>query len=72
MDIALIADARGRGIGTGLMTGLLDEGADTDRPVTIHVEAHNPARAWYERLGFQAIEARGLYLFMAWTPGSSR
>jgi ribosomal protein S18 acetylase RimI-like enzyme len=64
MDIALTPAFRGRGIGTGLLRSLLEEGAASGRTVSIHVEAGNPARALYERLGFREAEERGVYVLM--------
>jgi hypothetical protein len=36
--------------------------------VTIHVEANNPARSLYARLGFEMIESRGVYDFLRARP----
>jgi ribosomal protein S18 acetylase RimI-like enzyme len=69
MDIALLPGFRHRGLGTALLKELLEEGARTNRPVTIHVEIFNPARHWYERLGFQSVAESGVYLLMEWRPG---
>lgn len=68
VDIALLPAFRQRGIGTRLLTGLLDEGARSGRPVGIHVERFNPALRLYQRLGFVPIEDREVYLLMRWTP----
>jgi GNAT superfamily N-acetyltransferase len=68
MDIALLPEHRGQGAGTQLMQALLDEGRRLNLPVTIHVERFNPALRWYERLGFQLAEDKGVYLFLKWTP----
>lgn len=71
MDIALLPDFRGRGIGTGLLKGILAEGAQTGRTVSIHVEIFNSAKRLYERLGFQPVTIRGVYHLMEWSaPGS--
>ena len=61
VDIALLPEHRGRGVGTLLIRRVLDEGSQTGRPVTIHVERANPARALYERLGFRQISTTGVY-----------
>jgi ribosomal protein S18 acetylase RimI-like enzyme len=66
MEIGLVAAARGKGIGTKLLQGVLDEG----RPVTIHVERHNPALRLYLRLGFQIVADLGVYLQLRWAPVS--
>ena len=64
VDIALVPDQRGSGIGTGLFEQLFAEGDRASRPVTIHVEVFNPARRLYERLGFVLKEDKGVYLLM--------
>jgi ribosomal protein S18 acetylase RimI-like enzyme len=66
IDIALLPEFRGRGVGTGLLRGLLEEGRSRGVPVRIHVERQNPALALYERLGFRLLEDRGVYLFLEW------
>jgi GNAT superfamily N-acetyltransferase len=65
IDIALLPEHRGRGIGTGLLERLLADGAAVSKPVTIHVERFNPALGLYERLGFSPVEDKGVYLLMA-------
>jgi len=68
MDIALLPENCGRGIGTGLLRDLLDEGAGTGRRVTVHVEQFNPARRLYERLGFHWVRDVGIYVLLQWSP----
>ncbi|HEX8169727.1 MAG TPA: GNAT family N-acetyltransferase [Thermoanaerobaculia bacterium] len=68
VDIALMPEARAQGIGTKLVRDVLDRGAAAGKPVTIHVEAFNPARHLYQRLGFEQIDTNGIYLLMQWTP----
>jgi len=68
MDIALLPENRRRGIGTGLLRELLDEGARTGKRVTVHVEQFNPARRLYERLGFRWARDVGVYVLMQWSP----
>ena len=64
IDIALVPEYRGRGIGTRLLRDLLDEAAASGKRLSIHVELNNPARRLYERLGFGPVEERGVYLLM--------
>jgi ribosomal protein S18 acetylase RimI-like enzyme len=68
VDIALLADYRGRGIGTQLISALLAEGAAADKSVRLHVEAHNPARQLYARLGFRMDSETDVYVSMQWQP----
>lgn len=72
VDIALLPAARGRGLGGRLLRALLAEGAATNRPVRIHVERLNPALRLYERLGFQLLEDKGVYLFLEWRPSAAK
>jgi ribosomal protein S18 acetylase RimI-like enzyme len=66
VDIALVPEARGAGIGGALVRDVLDEAAKAGKPVTIHVEAYNPALRLYERLGFKSIGTNGVYYLMEW------
>jgi RimJ/RimL family protein N-acetyltransferase len=68
VDIALLPDFRRRGAGTEIIQRLFAESAGTGRPVTIHVEIFNPARALYERLGFVSKGERGFYVLMERAP----
>jgi ribosomal protein S18 acetylase RimI-like enzyme len=64
VDIALLPEYRGHGIGTALLRDLLAAAAREGRRLSIHVEVNNPARRLYERLGFAQVEERGVYLLM--------
>ena len=65
MDIALLPDYRNRGIGSGLLRDLLEEGAVTGKRLTIHVERYNPALRLYRRMGFEPVGETGVYLLLA-------
>ena len=64
MDIALLPEARGLGIGTTLLRQVIADAAARGQAVSIHVEDRNPARQLYERLGFTPVEIRGVYTLM--------
>lgn len=68
VDIALIPECRGAGIGSALVRQVMDRGAESGKPVTIHVEAYNPALDLYRRLGFERVDTNGVYYLMRWTP----
>ncbi len=69
VDIALLPEHRGAGIGSGILRSLLAEAAAAGKPVRIHVERHNPALRLYERLGFVRLADTGVYYLMERTPG---
>ena len=68
VDIALMPTYRGQGIGTRFLRAIQAEAANAGKTVSVHVEIYNPARTLYERLGFQYVEDKGVYLLMRWTP----
>ncbi len=71
VDIALLPEHRGRGLGGALIGALQDEAAAASQPVTLHVAVDNPAAALYRRLGFVAIEDRGMHTLMRWLPDAA-
>jgi ribosomal protein S18 acetylase RimI-like enzyme len=68
IDIALLPEFRGAGLGTRLLRPLLDEAAARGVPVTIHVEHSNRAMSLYRRLGFEPVEDAGVYMLMRREP----
>jgi ribosomal protein S18 acetylase RimI-like enzyme len=69
VDVAVMPEWRGRGIGERLIRGVLAEGDAAGKPVSIHVEQFNRARRLYERLGFEYRDtAAGVYLLMERRP----
>jgi ribosomal protein S18 acetylase RimI-like enzyme len=64
VDIALLPGFRGAGIGSLLLTRLIDEAAASGRKLSIHVEIHNRAAELYARLGFAVVAERGVYRLM--------
>jgi ribosomal protein S18 acetylase RimI-like enzyme len=68
VDIALLPDARGHGLGGALLKALMDAAAAAGKTVSIHVEQMNPAMRLYQRLGFRRIGEHGIYHLMEWAP----
>ncbi len=67
VDIALLPEYRGRGIGTYLLESLLVEAQTAGKPVRLHVEPFNRALHLYERLGFRKIGEAGFYWLLEWS-----
>lgn len=61
MDIALLPDHCGRGVGSSLLADVLAEADRDGMTVSLHVEEWNPAVALYRRLGFTPVERVGVY-----------
>jgi ribosomal protein S18 acetylase RimI-like enzyme len=70
IELALLPEFRGRGIGTRLLQGLLQEAALAKKPARLHVECSNPALALYRRIGFLPVSTNGVYCLMEWRPVS--
>jgi GNAT superfamily N-acetyltransferase len=68
VDIALLPQFRGAGVGTFLLTRILAEAEVAGLRVSIHVETFNPARRLYQRLGFVKTGSAGVYDLMEWAP----
>jgi len=71
LDIALLPEFRGQGLGTTSLRRLTAEAAARQVPLTVTVEFFNPARHWYERLGFVPEGEHGMHVQMSWiAPGT--
>jgi ribosomal protein S18 acetylase RimI-like enzyme len=64
VDISLLHESRGRGIGGAIMRDVLGQARKLGKGVSIHVEKNNPARSLYRRLGFEVAEDAGVYDLM--------
>jgi ribosomal protein S18 acetylase RimI-like enzyme len=68
VDIALMTEHRGQGIGETLLRDLLQEGSRQGLPVRLQVLKNNPAARLYERLGFVRTGEDQLYWQMEKQP----
>lgn len=68
IDVSLVAEQRGRGLGSALLQMLQAEAADRGVPVQLSVRRGNPAARLYERLGFVEIASDELYHQLEWRP----
>ena len=68
VDIALLPEYRGRGIGSFYLNQLAAESALAQKPLRLHV--FKGSRPWrlYERLGFVKIDEDGPYEHLEWHP----
>jgi ribosomal protein S18 acetylase RimI-like enzyme len=68
LDIALVADLRGQGIGSDCLRHVQRRAAAAGLDVELQVVHGNPAQRLYERLGFRNVGERGVRQAMAWSP----
>ncbi|PTA48520.1 N-acetyltransferase [Shewanella morhuae] len=72
VDISLLPEYQQQKIGTYLFQLLFIQSQQLQKPITIHVEQHNPARLWYEKLGFTYKSTTNeVYLLMERQPSLS-
>ena len=64
VDLAILPGFRGKGIGSALLAGLIEEGSASGRALSLHVETQNPARRLYERHGFRLAEEKGPFVLL--------
>ena len=68
IDIALLPEHRGHGIGSRLLADIFASADDAGLPIALRVEPWNPAKRLYGRLGFELREQEGLYEVMVRPP----
>ena len=68
LDISLIADLRGQGIGSDCLRHVQRRAAAAGLDVELQVVRGNPAQRLYERLGFRNVGEPGVRQAMAWKP----
>ena len=66
LDITILEQYRGQGIGTPIIKEIMDRAASANLPVTIHVETFNPSVSLFRRLGFDVKQDDGVNLLFQW------
>jgi GNAT superfamily N-acetyltransferase len=68
VDVALLPEYRGSGIGGALIRGVFEEAIAANRAVTLHVARFSRAVSLYMRLGFSIVGDTGTDYKMEWRP----
>jgi ribosomal protein S18 acetylase RimI-like enzyme len=72
IDIAVVPEWRGQGIGAAVLRALMDEAADAATPLTLQVARDNlAAQRLYHRLGFALTTADATHLTLRRPPPSN-
>jgi ribosomal protein S18 acetylase RimI-like enzyme len=66
LDVTVLPEYRKRGIGSFLVTNLLEEAERSGKAVQIYIESFNPSRELFERMGFSAVAEEGINLLFEW------
>ena len=72
LDISLIAELRGQGIGTDCLRRVQRRAAAAGLDVELQVVRGNPAQRLYQRLGFRDLGEAGVRQAMVWKPAAQR
>ena len=68
VELSLLPEFRGHGIGTQLLKNVQAESMRTQVPVRLAVVMADPVAGFYRRLGFRITSSQGLRHEMEWTP----
>ncbi|MGH9853325.1 MAG: GNAT family N-acetyltransferase [Blastocatellia bacterium] len=71
LDLTLLPEHRGRGIGSPLIGRLMEEAAVAGKPLTISLENFNRSRRLFERLGFAPASENGFHILYEWKPAAA-
>ena len=70
VDITLLPEHRGSGMGSELLAQLMKEAGDAGKPLRIYVESFNRSLGLFERLGFARAAEHGIHFLMEWMPNA--
>jgi GNAT superfamily N-acetyltransferase len=68
IDLSLLTEYRGHGIGAQLLKNVQAEATRTQLPIRLWVVADHLARSFYDRLGFRQIGSNDDRLHLEWQP----
>ncbi|CAN5846927.1 GNAT family N-acetyltransferase [soil metagenome] len=68
IDITLLPQFRSCGIGTLLLSNILETGKNKQKPVRIYLETYNRSQTLFTRLGFIPVADDGVYCLWEKTP----
>jgi RimJ/RimL family protein N-acetyltransferase len=71
LDITILPEKRGAGIGTPIIKELMLKAETEGLPLSIQIETFNPSARLFERLGFVPKENNGLNILFEWRPAKS-
>jgi GNAT superfamily N-acetyltransferase len=71
VDLTLLPEFRGQGIGRALVSDLQSEAASLEKVLTGHVEKWNPASDFWRHMGFLTADGDDIYHPISWSAPAS-
>lgn len=71
VDLTLLPEFQGRGIGRSLVSALQHEAASSGKTLTGSVARWNPAAVFWQRMGFDLSGGDEMYSRISWSPDSN-
>jgi ribosomal protein S18 acetylase RimI-like enzyme len=72
VDLAVIQQHQGRGVGTRVLHSLAEEASKAGKPLRLTVATDNPAARLYRRIGFAIVSSDGVNLQLELAPPEGR
>jgi N-acetylglutamate synthase-like GNAT family acetyltransferase len=66
MDIAILPEFRGGGIGSSIVADLVDEARRSKSAVQVYIETFNPSRGFFIKRGFTVVSDDGMNVRLIW------
>lgn len=67
VEISIMPEDRGRGLGSALLRGVLEQASAAGLDVVLSVDRGNPAENLYRRMGFETVRDEGMKTGMRWS-----
>jgi len=68
LDLTVLPEQRNSGIGSFLLSRVIEEARRAGKPVSIYIENFNPSLRLFERLGFHKEREHEFQLLLKWSP----
>lgn len=66
LDLTVLPEFRGKGIGTYLISELCEEAAAAGKALQIYIESFNSSSELFSRLGFVPVGEQGVHILWEW------
>ena len=68
LDLTVLPEHQGRGIGSAIISWMIDEVQPSGRSIAIYIETYNHSQKFFTSRGFSVTEMVGVYNKLVWSP----